>query len=78
MVELWLETGRTHQIRCHMSSIGHPLAGDDLYGGRREHIARQALHCRDMRFIHPVTKEEIALSAEIPPEFLCILHSDAI
>lgn len=46
LVRLRLETGRTHQIRVHMAHIGHPLAGDDLYGGSRERIGRQALHCR--------------------------------
>lgn len=45
LLELQLETGRTHQIRVHLSSIGHPLAGDDLYGGERVKIQRQALHC---------------------------------
>ena len=57
-----------------MSSIGHPLAGDDLYGGSLEHIARQALHCRDMRFIHPVSGEELYVTTQIPPEFLKILN----
>ena len=47
-LEIELETGRTHQIRVHMSSIGHPLFGDDLYGGSRELIDRQALHCGRM------------------------------
>lgn len=74
LLELWLETGRTHQIRCHMSSIGHPLAGDDLYGGSLEHIARQALHCRDMRFIHPVSGEELYVTTQIPSEFLKIIN----
>lgn len=46
-------TGRTHQIRVHFSSIGHPLAGDDLYGGKRDLIARQALHCGEMFFDTP-------------------------
>ncbi len=46
-------TGRTHQIRVHFSSIGHPLAGDDLYGGSRTQIARQALHCGEMCFETP-------------------------
>ncbi len=47
-------TGRTHQIRVHFASIGHPLAGDDLYGGRRERIGRQALHCARQSFAVPV------------------------
>ncbi len=64
--ELWLETGRTHQIRCHMSSIGHPLLGDDLYGGGLELITRQALHCGEISFIHPVTKESLNIKAELP------------
>lgn len=73
LLELWLETGRTHQIRCHMSSIGHPLAGDDLYGGHRCYIQRQALHCHTVELIHPITKEQIVLNTEIPQEFLQIL-----
>ena len=50
LVRVWLETGRTHQIRVHFSHIGHPLAGDDLYGGSREYLGRQALHCAIMTF----------------------------
>lgn len=50
LAEVHLETGRTHQIRVHFSHIGHPLAGDDLYGGCRDVIPRQALHCGVMRF----------------------------
>ena len=46
-------TGRTHQIRVHFASIGHPLAGDDLYGGSRERIGRQALHCARQTFVLP-------------------------
>ncbi|MGM7636171.1 RluA family pseudouridine synthase [Bacillus sp. Hm123] len=58
-VRLKLETGRTHQIRVHLSYIGHPLLGDDLYGGSIEEIDRQALHCSDLAFRHPVTEEEL-------------------
>ena len=50
-------TGRTHQIRVHFASIGHPLVGDDLYGGHRERIGRQALHCAEQRFRVPVYEE---------------------
>jgi len=74
MCELWLETGRTHQIRCHMSSIGYPLAGDDLYGGSRSKINRQALHCQSIRFLHPVTHEDISLTTPIPGSFLRIIN----
>ena len=77
MLELWLETGRTHQIRCHMNSIGHPLAGDDLYGGSREYIERQALHCKSVSFVHPLTKEELFIDSPVPNEFFAILSSDA-
>lgn len=61
-----LETGRTHQIRVHMSHIGHPLAGDDMYGGSLTYISRQALHCGACSFIHPVSKKRIHLTVDIP------------
>ena len=50
-----IRTGRTHQIRVHFSDCGHPLAGDDMYGGTRQLIGRQALHCAQVRFRHPVS-----------------------
>ena len=53
LVRVQLHTGRTHQIRVHFASIGHPLAGDDLYGGRRDRIGRQALHCAKQTFRVP-------------------------
>lgn len=67
-VVLELETGRTHQIRVHLSHIGHPLAGDDMYGGSLDFIARQALHCGKISFLHPVTKQNL--------EFVCRLPED--
>ena len=73
LLKLWLESGRTHQIRCHMSSIGHPLAGDDLYGGSRKFISRQALHCHEIGFVHPITHETIHLTTDLPKEFLQII-----
>ena len=57
LVEIGLETGRTHQIRVHFASIGHPLAGDDLYGGHRDRIARQTLHCARQSFRVPAYTE---------------------
>ncbi len=53
LVRVVLETGRTHQIRVHFSFVGHPLAGDELYGGSRSFFGRQALHCGEMRFKSP-------------------------
>ena len=67
-LSLNLETGKTHQIRCHMSSLGHPLVGDDLYGGKREYIDRQALHCGTVEFPHPVTNKKITLKADLPED----------
>lgn len=61
LLRIILETGRTHQIRAHFSSIGHPLAGDDMYGGSRQYFERQCLHCAEMRFLSPETHEIIHL-----------------
>lgn len=72
-VRLWLETGRTHQIRCHMASIGHPLLGDDLYGGSLSLISRQTLHCGELNFVHPVTGKKIILSGNLPDDMKNIL-----
>ncbi|HDR6315969.1 TPA: RluA family pseudouridine synthase [Bacillus thuringiensis] len=58
-VTLQLETGRTHQIRVHMSYHGNPLVGDVLYGGQTRYMSRQALHAMKIHFLHPITKEEI-------------------
>ncbi len=74
LLELWLETGRTHQIRCHMSFIGHPLLGDDLYGGSLDLITRQALHCGEVSFIHPVTKKETVVKSNIPDDMNKIIE----
>lgn len=68
LVKLKLETGRTHQIRVHFAHIGYPLAGDTLYGGSTEEISRQALHCRDIYFSHPVSEDEIHIFCEMPQD----------
>lgn len=68
LIQLQLETGRTHQIRVHMSSIGHPLMGDDLYGGDCSLIGRQALHSFSLKFTHPVTLEEMYFEQELPED----------
>ena len=66
LVKLLLETGRTHQIRVHMASIGHPLLGDKLYGKKSNLIDRVALHSYKLSFIHPVTKKKIEIEKEPP------------
>ncbi|MDT9023611.1 RluA family pseudouridine synthase [Rossellomorea yichunensis] len=73
-IELRLETGRTHQIRVHMSFIGHPLAGDDLYGGSVALIGRQALHCENLSFFHPVKKEWVHVEAAMPRDMQILLE----
>lgn len=70
--EIHLETGRTHQIRVHFAHIGHPLAGDDMYGGSREHISRQALHCGELSFPEPVSGENITVKAPLPTDILSL------
>ncbi len=65
LLEIKLETGRTHQIRVHFSHIGYPLAGDDLYGGSIEDISCQALHCGQLIFKEPLTGEEIIVKSSI-------------
>lgn len=69
LVKFKLETGKTHQIRVHMSHIGHALLGDTLYGGETSQIGRQALHCKTIRFIHPVTEEKITVDCDFPEDF---------
>ncbi len=74
LLEIDLETGRTHQIRVHFSHIGYPLAGDDLYGGSREFIGRQALHCGELSFVCPLTKEKITVKAPLPDDIEGLLQ----
>jgi len=74
-LELTLGTGRTHQIRVHMSHLGHPLLGDDLYGGSRELIGRQALHAARLSFVHPRSGEAISLSEPLPGDMQTLLDT---
>lgn len=70
LVELTLETGRTHQIRVHMAYIGHPVAGDEVYGPRKTLKGNgQFLHARTLGFTHPRTGEVVAFTAEAPAIF---------
>jgi 23S rRNA pseudouridine1911/1915/1917 synthase len=68
LLEIGLETGRTHQIRVHLSAIGHPLAGDWLYGLRN--AVRPMLHAVEIEMTHPVTNEPLRVTAPIPDDFL--------
>ncbi len=69
LVELHLETGRTHQIRVHMNYIGCPLPGDFLYHPVFDRIGRQALHSFQLEFEHPITKEPLRFLAPVPADF---------
>ena len=82
LAEFRLQTGRTHQIRVHLSSLGHPLLGDPLYGGRKklaiieplplrqalQNLRRQALHAAELGFVHPVTRETLMFSSAVPQD----------
>jgi len=89
LINCWLETGRTHQIRVHMAHAGHALVGDQTYGGRRRVAAkavgaalaedlnafpRQALHAASLGFVHPVSGEKLAFSAPLPADMAGLLH----
>lgn len=70
-VKLRLETGRTHQIRVHMASLGHPVAGDDVYGPKKviTKLGGQCLHARKIGFIHPKSQEYMEFTSELPEYF---------
>jgi 23S rRNA pseudouridine1911/1915/1917 synthase len=85
-----LETGRTHQIRVHLASIGHPLLGDHVYGSgfktksallppaareALEALSRQALHAYMLEFEHPVSGEHLAFRSELPPDLGTLRHA---
>jgi len=88
LLDCWLETGRTHQIRVHLTHAGHTLIGDDTYGGRRtlgpkllppqalaevKAFPRQALHAATLGFVHPVTQEFLRFEAALPPDMQGLL-----
>ena len=77
LVECRLETGRTHQVRVHMASIGHALLGDPVYGRTKQahkgvletlHFRRQALHAAHLGFIHPISGEALSFDSAMPPD----------
>ncbi len=85
-LEIKLETGRTHQIRVHMASIGHPVLGDPLYGPSRETTSKakllekmdfwpgQILHAKVLGFVHPITGNTMLFDSDLPPYFQTVLH----
>ena len=75
-VQCRLETGRTHQIRVHLASIGHPLLGDTVYGAKKPvpGLAGQCLHARRLRFVHPTTGEIVELECPLPEWFQEVLR----
>ena len=90
LMECWLETGRTHQIRVHMAHAGHGLVGDPVYGGNRKIAAqalpeaareavrafpRQALHAAVLGFVHPVSGADMRFEEPLPPDFVALLDA---
>lgn len=75
LLELSLETGRTHQLRVHLAAIGHPVLGDSRYGGARGSlpVPRQLLHAAELSFLHPTTGERVEASSELPADFSGVL-----
>ena len=77
LIECQLETGRTHQIRVHMSSINHPLLGDEIYGPKNcpFKLQGQVLHAKTLGFIHPTTKEYMEFDSELPAYFTKLIDT---
>jgi 23S rRNA pseudouridine1911/1915/1917 synthase len=87
LVECRLETGRTHQVRVHMTSLGHPLIGDPVYGRIRQGLRdvlkelgfhRQALHAAELGFVHPVTRTALSFKSDIPSDMQELLSALAL
>ena len=76
LLELNLETGKTHQIRVHLAHIGHPIIGDRMYGKSSPLITRQALHAKKISFIHPTDKKEITVHSPFPRDMERMIECD--
>ncbi|MBQ3053785.1 MAG: RluA family pseudouridine synthase [Clostridia bacterium] len=74
VVEVETLTGRTHQIRVHMSYIGHPLLGDFLYGTESKNFPRHMLHMKEIAFVHPITGEKMTITASLPEDMQYLLN----
>ncbi len=76
LLQLSLETGRTHQIRVHLASIGHPVIGDALYGGEScAGLEGQALHAASLAFTHPITGESLCFTADVPSDWMAVAQT---
>jgi 23S rRNA pseudouridine1911/1915/1917 synthase len=86
LLDAKIETGRTHQIRVHLSALGHPVVGDSVYGGSKRAIeapalravlkklTRQALHAGRLSFVHPVTGQEMSFVSPLPEDMAEVIH----
>ena len=77
LLRVTLETGRTHQIRVHMAYLGFPLCGDEMYGGDCSGIQRQALHCGEVEFTQPISREIIKITAPLPEDMALLLEEQS-
>jgi len=73
LLSVRIDTGRMHQIRVHMAHIGHPLTGDDMYGGSLSYIQRHALHCDRLSFCHPVSGQPLSFESQLPGDMLTLI-----
>lgn len=78
LVRVVLETGRTHQIRVHLSWLGYPLAGDTMYGTDETYLPRHGLHCARMTLTHPVSGEAVAVTAPVPADMRSLLEAHGL
>ena len=77
LVELYLETGRTHQIRVHMAHLGHPLWGDGVYGRAAGSAGRHFLHAHHLGFRHPASGERVEFRSDLPADLAGVLEQIA-
>lgn len=78
LVKVNIETGRTHQIRVHMKSIGYPILGDKTYGRESNTVKRQMLHAYKLEFIHPITEKTVEITSELPEDFKIVLDKTGL
>ncbi|MFC4651357.1 RluA family pseudouridine synthase [Lactococcus nasutitermitis] len=76
LLDLTLHTGRTHQIRVHLSHLGYPLVGDELYGGNHDLMTRQALHCHYLEFHHPFTDKTVKIDLDLPDDMKQLIDTE--